>query len=563
MDTPRFRRRPSATTFPVDDLVAGVLEGQYRLPEFQRPPRWGAQEVVDLFDSVWKGFPIGTLLLWKRRAPEAGPPLQFGNVVLPMPAREDAFYVVDGQQRIRALVNVLAHPSPSRARSDMYALWFDLVGERFVRAGSADIPVTWIPLNRVLDAVQLGKWFSRLSADARSDELETRAHQLGKTLREYQVPACIVDTEDVETLRVVFARLNTSGKGMRETEVFGALNFNETGGSQIGDLRKALAEEGMGEPEDAWAMRMVRAVQGDDLTTPIDPTLRAYGGAWRPAATAGIRALAFLREAGIPHLRLLPYRLPLVILTRFFHLHPDPDPRHRMLLRRWLWRGIWGGRHRDTQNPHLRWIRDAIGPDEHGTVSAMLADVGRDMPNQEGIQTLVDTPWRFSSAASSLMLLILANQGPLDADTGTPISVSALLQRFGAASAPTILPGNVDSGSWARVLHEDAPDLYTRLVRNPEIRGSHLLPDLSLPTPPILAPPSDDPEYPSAWLSRWREDRRRRLIGAAWSFLQQTTELGQSDHLAWGSRMAALGEEGAEGSEEDVGSASDDGQSPR
>lgn len=94
MDSPRFRRRPSSTTIPVDDLVAGTLEGLYRIPEFQRPPRWGAREVLDLFDSVWRGFPIGTLLLWKRRAPEDHEPLLFGNVTLP--AREDALFVVDG-----------------------------------------------------------------------------------------------------------------------------------------------------------------------------------------------------------------------------------------------------------------------------------------------------------------------------------------------------------------------------------------------------------------------------------------------------------------------------------
>lgn len=64
--------RPEAATFQVQRLVERVLLGEARIPPFQRGFRWGAEDVLDLLDSVYRGFPIGTLLLWKKPAEAAG-----------------------------------------------------------------------------------------------------------------------------------------------------------------------------------------------------------------------------------------------------------------------------------------------------------------------------------------------------------------------------------------------------------------------------------------------------------------------------------------------------------
>ena len=45
----------------IDDATQGVLN----VPEFQRKYVWRAAKVADLVDSLWRGYPIGTLLLWE------------------------------------------------------------------------------------------------------------------------------------------------------------------------------------------------------------------------------------------------------------------------------------------------------------------------------------------------------------------------------------------------------------------------------------------------------------------------------------------------------------------
>ena len=52
----------------VDYDLAGLLHyidiGDIGLPDIQRPFVWSATKVRDLFDSMYRGFPVGYLLFW-------------------------------------------------------------------------------------------------------------------------------------------------------------------------------------------------------------------------------------------------------------------------------------------------------------------------------------------------------------------------------------------------------------------------------------------------------------------------------------------------------------------
>ena len=61
-------KKPNASTFPLEDLIDEVLTGGVRIPEFQRPFRWQWEDVRRLMDSIIRGYPIGSVLLWARPA---------------------------------------------------------------------------------------------------------------------------------------------------------------------------------------------------------------------------------------------------------------------------------------------------------------------------------------------------------------------------------------------------------------------------------------------------------------------------------------------------------------
>ena len=57
------------TSYPLSTLVSEIGRGAIALPEIQRPFVWSNTQVRNLFDSLYRGFPIGQIM-WSR--PEVG-----------------------------------------------------------------------------------------------------------------------------------------------------------------------------------------------------------------------------------------------------------------------------------------------------------------------------------------------------------------------------------------------------------------------------------------------------------------------------------------------------------
>jgi len=83
-------------------LLSRIQHGEIALPDIQRPFVWSNARVRDLFDSMYKGFPVGYLLLWSTGA-DAGAK-QIGT---DSKQSAPALLIVDGQQRLTSLYAVI------------------------------------------------------------------------------------------------------------------------------------------------------------------------------------------------------------------------------------------------------------------------------------------------------------------------------------------------------------------------------------------------------------------------------------------------------------------------
>ncbi len=72
------------------------------LPEIQRPFVWNTAKVRDLFDSMYKGFPVGYLLFWSTT--NGGQAKQIGTNSKQLSPR---LLIVDGQQRLTSLYTII------------------------------------------------------------------------------------------------------------------------------------------------------------------------------------------------------------------------------------------------------------------------------------------------------------------------------------------------------------------------------------------------------------------------------------------------------------------------
>ena len=97
--------QPKVSRVAPPELVAWAQSGRIRVPQFQRSYRWDSEDAERLFDSIFRGYPIGNLLMWRKPAPAAE--ISLGELRFTAPERSDALWVVDGQQRLTTLIGAL------------------------------------------------------------------------------------------------------------------------------------------------------------------------------------------------------------------------------------------------------------------------------------------------------------------------------------------------------------------------------------------------------------------------------------------------------------------------
>lgn len=89
---------------PISTLVDMYKRGELRLPEIQRHYVWRATRVRDLLDSLYRGYPSGSILMWETDEPV---PTRDGAIDQATTAFAGRKLLLDGQQRLTSLTAVI------------------------------------------------------------------------------------------------------------------------------------------------------------------------------------------------------------------------------------------------------------------------------------------------------------------------------------------------------------------------------------------------------------------------------------------------------------------------
>lgn len=419
------RPRLKADTQHLDELVARAVAGRIRVPEFQRGLKWRTEDVLKLFDSIYRGYPIGTILLWRRHSAQRT--VYFGPVVVRSTV-EDAWDVVDGQQRITSLVAALHHPEEPDV-SGPFCVYCDLEGvggPRFFRPSRLrPAHGTHLPMNRILGPA-FQEWLLELVAKEGRRDLVPVASEVQTRLRNYRVPIYEIDEADLESVRDIFLRTNSAGRRMEAHEVFAA--FTTAPGVPTPARTAERLSSRFGPIEPNVVVKSVRALYGDNVTTPEASRADSPdAGAIAVAETALERAFLFIAEAGIPHARLLPAQVtPPVVLARLLGRHREVSARDTLLLRRWLWRGIF----HEALGSDAATLRRAVLCVGDGNATESVQALLRRVPSGEpGAWLLERFDARHGLSRLAMLVVALAEPAPI----GAPDSDSSFdwLQQHG------------------------------------------------------------------------------------------------------------------------------------
>lgn len=512
--------RPRIEYRTPEDLVDEVRRGVLRIPSFQRGFRWEATDVVKLFDSIARGYPVGNLLLWRRPAPAQQ--LTVGTVTIEAEAMDDALWVVDGQQRITSLAAALLMAETTT--DTRFRVHFDLDTAKFHTIGSRQHPpVAWIPVSTLHDTKKLLAWM-RTNVDWLSDEQVDLAELTAKAIREYQVPTYVVTTPDEDSLVDIFSRMNTTGKPLTKPEVFHALHSSMTPGppASLAALGRKTGELDFGAIGERLALRCLLAFRGgdifrEDFTDEFDSTADRVE-TFREVGVLLREVVTFLRtECGISHARLLPYSHALPVLVRFNRIHGVPTGRTATLLRRWVWRGAVAGTRAGGVSKTE--VRSQVGAVEAANTvdaaQALLSQVRQYPDFTPELDKL-----HFRHAMAKINVLGLLSVGPRRLDADEPVDVTRLL---GSESPLRRIIPNESSGL--------ASTMANRALAVPG-RGRSLLAELK------TAPPStqeshlvDRPAYMFLIEERYHQFLRYRAYLVAEAITAHVSNMAE-----WGAR---------------------------
>ena len=236
-------------------LVGDIAMGRIGLPDIQRPFVWPNAKVRDLFDSMYRGYPVGYFLFWQTGAEGVESKVIGENNKQKSPS----LLIVDGQQRLTSLYAVMKREAVMRENFERETIRIAFRPQD----GKFEVPdaTTERDPEFILDISELfakqthksiGDYLTRLKAARQvSEEEEGRvAEAIGRLVGLNNFPFIALELSQnctEEQVAEVFVRINSEGKKLNQSDFILTLMsvFWDEGRSQIEDFCRNARKPGL------------------------------------------------------------------------------------------------------------------------------------------------------------------------------------------------------------------------------------------------------------------------------------------------------------------------------
>jgi hypothetical protein len=203
----------------IQALVNDIRDGKLLLPEMQRGYVWKSPQVRNLFDSLYRGYPSGQLLIWET---DDLPYSRTVSVENTGTHERRPQLLLDGQQRLTSLAAVMLG-KPLRVRDSKKAIdiVFNVHTERFEVAGprqSGD--VGWISLTKLftLGQVEILRELKLSFDNPDAPRILDRLKHL-ENIKTYKYRVNLLERLSYEEVTDIFIRINSGGTVLNNADL--------------------------------------------------------------------------------------------------------------------------------------------------------------------------------------------------------------------------------------------------------------------------------------------------------------------------------------------------------
>jgi hypothetical protein len=203
----------------IGELVEQLFDGQIVIPSIQRDYVWQPNQIPPLLESIYRGYPIGSILIWQTTQ---AIPLKLAAVIQQKPQPHIPLVLLDGQQRLTSLAWVWR--PETRVDGKKVDTRFDLTNETFKnpKVSEAKNPLL-IPVREVFgtnpDIVQILAKANVHSDHSLFSVYFQKLAKLNTALVNYQIPVMTFASDDYEEVSDVFARVNQGGRRLSKGDL--------------------------------------------------------------------------------------------------------------------------------------------------------------------------------------------------------------------------------------------------------------------------------------------------------------------------------------------------------
>lgn len=214
-------QQPKPISRKYDEIVRNIENGVYQIPKFQRDFVWQKQLSAKLIDSLLKGFPIGSFILWKTKERLNSLKKIGGKILKDSKENDFKYYILDGQQRVTSLY--LSLKGLTIEKEDYKEIYIDL--DKAIDSND-EICVIDKPQNAISFYDLMNKSILDISEELGKDTAKT-IEGLKKHIESYEFSTIEIENQPLEKIADIFTRINTSGKELTLFEIMNAKVYKE------------------------------------------------------------------------------------------------------------------------------------------------------------------------------------------------------------------------------------------------------------------------------------------------------------------------------------------------
>ena len=344
---------PEPQTRTFSSLVGEIEKGQIKIPQFQRDFVWTMQKSAGLIDSVIKGYPIGTFILWRTKE-RLRSVKDIGKQVLPDPEHGELVdYVLDGQQRLTSLFASLRGIVLTREdgrEDDFSKIFIDLGAEE-----SGQIVITDLEGKNEKSLISilalLTGNFTLLASYP--PEYHDKLNTYKSRIESYQYSIILVKDAPIDIATEIFTRINVGGKPLSLFEIMVAKTFDHEKNFDLSEKFHELIDKlkpfNYETISDATVLQIVSLILSKECKRQVILQLKKneFIDIWEQVIDSIERTVEYFRNSyRIPVSQLLPYNALIVPFSYFFFHHKDkPTGNKQKYLEDFFWRCSLSGRY--------------------------------------------------------------------------------------------------------------------------------------------------------------------------------------------------------------------------